>query len=359
MHKDAKKALGAAKQYTDEAIAESGGTKDYEKLTNKPGINGVELSGNKTAAQLSLASLVDGKVPAAQLPSYVDDVIEGYLHEGHFYEDDQYTTEITGEAGKIYVDLASSRSYRWSGSAFVRVDDVDLTNYVQKSQTAGLLKNDGTIDTDTFVKTSSTAGLLKNDGTVDTTAYAKQNEMSVTDGTGADADKTTIQLKSGTSATVLKSHQSISGKTDKVSGATSGNFAALDSNGNLTDSGHKHSDYLTQHQSISGKADKVANATNGNFAALDSNGNLTDSGHKHSDYLTQHQDISGKADKLTSSANGHLASFDADGNLADSGKATTNAVTQNSTALVESGAVYTAINTAIGNAVDNLLAASY
>ena len=37
----------------------------------------------------------------------------------------------------------------------------------------------------------------------------------------------------------------VSGKADKVSSPTSGNFAALDSNGNLTDSGHKHSDYLT------------------------------------------------------------------------------------------------------------------
>lgn len=35
-------------------------------------------------------------------------------------------------------------------------------------------------------------------------------------------------------------------KTDKVSDATSGNFAALDGNGNLEDSGHKHSDYLTE-----------------------------------------------------------------------------------------------------------------
>lgn len=34
-------------------------------------------------------------------------------------------------------------------------------------------------------------------------------------------------------------------KVDKVSGATSGNFAALDSNGSLTDSGHKHGDYIT------------------------------------------------------------------------------------------------------------------
>lgn len=42
-----------------------------------------------------------------------------------------------------------------------------------------------------------------------------------------------------------------------------------------------------------------------------------------------------------------------------SAKNSTNAVTQNSTDLVESGAVYTAINTAIGNAVDNLLATSF
>lgn len=35
---------------------------------------------------------------------------------------------------------------------------------------------------------------------------------------------------------------------------------------------------------ITGKADKVTGAVNGNFAALDSNGNLVDSGHKHTDY---------------------------------------------------------------------------
>ena len=45
------------------------------------------------------------------------------------------------------------------------------------------------------------------------------------------------------------------------------------------------------------KADKVTSATSGNFASLDANGNLADSGHKHDDYLTSHQDISGKQDK--------------------------------------------------------------
>lgn len=42
-------------------------------------------------------------------------------------------------------------------------------------------------------------------------------------------------------------------KADKVSQATSGNFASLDGNGNLADSGHKHSDYASSTQG--GKAD--------------------------------------------------------------------------------------------------------
>ena len=82
---------------------------------------------------------------------------------------------------------------------------------------------------------------------------------------------------------------------------------------------HTHSQYLTSHQDISGKADKVSNPTNGNFAGLDSNGNIADSGHKHSDYITSHQDISGKADKVSNSTNDDLASLDANGNLKDSG----------------------------------------
>ena len=40
---------------------------------------------------------------------------------------------------------------------------------------------------------------------------AAKAEMSVTEGTGGNADKTTIQLKAGVAATVLKSHQSLEG----------------------------------------------------------------------------------------------------------------------------------------------------
>lgn len=62
-----------------------------------------------------------GKVPAAQLPSYVDDVIESYLSGSKFYEEAACTTEISGESGKIYVDMTSNKTYRWSGTAFVEI----------------------------------------------------------------------------------------------------------------------------------------------------------------------------------------------------------------------------------------------
>ena len=68
------------------------------------------------------ADLDNGKVPSSQLPSYVDDVIEGYYNttDNKFYEDDQYTTEIQGERGKIYVSLDTNKSYRWS-TVFIEI----------------------------------------------------------------------------------------------------------------------------------------------------------------------------------------------------------------------------------------------
>ena len=65
----------------------------------------------------------NGKVPESQLPSYVDDVVEGYLNEGVFYEEEGHSTQITAESGKIYVDLTSgvNKTYRWSGSAYVEI----------------------------------------------------------------------------------------------------------------------------------------------------------------------------------------------------------------------------------------------
>lgn len=180
-----------------------------------------------------------------------------------------------------------------------------------------------------------------------------------------------------------------SGKADKVANATSGNFAGLDANGNLTDSGVKAADFKTKQtakadptasgngvefidsitqdangeitatkktvQNASGsqaglmsandftklgdlptkaeldtelgaKADKVASPTAGNFAGLDANGNLTDSGSKASDFDaagaadTAEQNAKDYADGLIDNLGGSAsqAAADANGNIAAS-----------------------------------------
>jgi len=53
-----------------------------------------------------------GKVPSANLPSFVDDVLEVANYAA---------LPATGETGKIYVTLDNSRTYRWGGSAYVQI----------------------------------------------------------------------------------------------------------------------------------------------------------------------------------------------------------------------------------------------
>ena len=78
----------------------SGGGSDYVRVDSKGQPNGV-------------ASLDDnGQVPAAQLPSYVDDVLE-FTNLAAFPE--------TGEDGKIYVAEDTNLTYRWSGTQYVEI----------------------------------------------------------------------------------------------------------------------------------------------------------------------------------------------------------------------------------------------
>ena len=74
-------------------------------------------------------------------------------------------------------------------------------------------------------------------------------------------------------------------KPDRVASPVDGNFVAFDgTTGAQKDSGKKAADFAAANHTHAGKADKVSGATSGNFAGLDGNGNLTDSGKKASDF---------------------------------------------------------------------------
>ena len=71
------------------------------------------IPASQKGAASGVASLDEnGQVPSAQLPSYVDGVLE---------VDNYEALPDTGESGKIYVTKDTNKSYRWSGSAYVEI----------------------------------------------------------------------------------------------------------------------------------------------------------------------------------------------------------------------------------------------
>ena len=78
-------------------------------------------------------TLTDGKIPADFLPSYVDDVVDAYYDAdtGIMYEDAEHTKPLTGEKGKIYLDVSQEPAvaYRWSGSEYFGIASAKIPRF--------------------------------------------------------------------------------------------------------------------------------------------------------------------------------------------------------------------------------------
>lgn len=97
-----------------------------------PDISATYVPQTSVGAANGVASLDgDGKVPAAQLPSYVDDVVDAYIVSGAtafsagWLSATSGGSALTPETGKIYVVLSAgeylNKTYRWSGSTYVEI----------------------------------------------------------------------------------------------------------------------------------------------------------------------------------------------------------------------------------------------
>lgn len=84
-----------------------------EKADKATTVAGYGITDAATKTEIAAkADLVGGKIPAAQLPSYVDDVLE---------YDTMSAFPAAGESGKIYVAKDTSLVYRWSGTQYVEI----------------------------------------------------------------------------------------------------------------------------------------------------------------------------------------------------------------------------------------------
>lgn len=194
----------------------------------------------------------NGHVPISQIPGTVDEIVEGYLSDGKFYTtkngDDTYSDEVTGASGKIYTDLITNNTFRWSGTQFTEISkslalgETDSTAYagdkgkattdslnthladkdnphgVTKAQ-VGLGNVDNTSDANKPISTKTQAALDLKANTSDmTTALASKADQTALDET----NKTLSNVKAD--VTRLYAGSNYYYAVGRVAGATSGTF---------------------------------------------------------------------------------------------------------------------------------------
>lgn len=115
--------------YDSKGLVTSGGSLIASDI---PDISATYVAVSTKGQANGVASLgADGKVPSAQLPSFVDDVVDSYIVSGATPLSSGWLsltnggTALTPETGKIYVIVEAgayqNKTYRWSGSTYVEI----------------------------------------------------------------------------------------------------------------------------------------------------------------------------------------------------------------------------------------------
>ena len=133
-----------------------------------------------------------GQVPSAQLPSFVDDILE-YANLASF--------PTTGETGKIYVETTGNTTYRWSGTAYVKITSGEVSSVAGKTGVVTLTKADvGLADVDNTADASknvATASKLTTARTINGISFNGSANILI-------ADATKLPLAGGTLTGALK-----------------------------------------------------------------------------------------------------------------------------------------------------------
>lgn len=230
--------------------SDSGHTHDYIPNAQKGVANGVATLDE------------NGQVPATQLPSYVDDVVEvanyDALHE-------------TGETGKIYVTLDDNLTYRWGGTAYVEISKSLAIGTTGSTAAAGNHRHDNaTTEADGFMsaamveklngiesganayvlpEASATQlggikvgkNLTMTNGVLDATDTIYEDATTSTSGLMSGADKTKLDgIADGATKVIVDTELSNSSVNAIQNKAVK---AALD---NKSDVGHTHDEYVNQ-----------------------------------------------------------------------------------------------------------------
>lgn len=157
------------------------GSSDYNNLTNKPQINSVELSGNKTLAELGIQAAGNYALKS-DIPTKVSEL----QNDSQFVTETALTDGLSPKADKTYVDeqLATKQPV---GDYALKSEIPDVSGFATKEEvTTGLNSKQDTLVSGTNIKTINSQSLVGS-GNIDTqdipTLYvSRYKNVSDTDG---------------------------------------------------------------------------------------------------------------------------------------------------------------------------------
>lgn len=167
------------------------------------------------------ASAITGTIAAANLPSYVDDVLE-YNGTANF--------PATGETGKIYTDTSTNKIYRWGGSSYVVISDTIALGETSATAYRG---DRGKIAYDHSQKTSgnphnvtkSDVGLGSVENKSSATIRGELTKANVTTALGYTPPTTNTTYSAGTGISLSGTTFSNSGVRSVATGGTNGTIS--------------------------------------------------------------------------------------------------------------------------------------
>ena len=261
---------------------------NYEDLSNKPSLfsgNYNDLS-NKPSIPSKISDLTDDSdfIEKSETSGLIKNdgsidensyALANHNHSGVYADasHDHTVSDITD-----FPTIPSKVSDLDNDSGFL-TEHQSLSDYIQKSQTAGLVKNDGSIDTSNYLTNHQSLKTINNEsivGTGNITINAGTNVDIVTNANGWNNNLSDSKVPS---EKLVKN--SLDNKVDKETGKGlfSGNYNDLSNKPTIpskTSDLTNDSNFLTSHQDITGKLDIAQTSYKGKNVVVDSTtGNIT------------------------------------------------------------------------------------
>ena len=264
------------KAYVESVVSSEGHYKGVQSVTTINSWTAANLhNGDRVITSSDPAGSGTGTLTLGNLP-----VVDGQ-EVIFFVSDDQSTKIWQSSEGNYKIKQSAVSDPTASGTTITAIDTISQNANGEISATKKTIRSATTSQTGVVQLAGSIGATVSSENNKAASEKAVRDAINALDSNKTSSDGTNVQVKvtlaDGKVSAVNITTDNTENKNNKVSAWSA-----------TTTDTHYPSEKLVK-TSLDGKADKVSSATAGNFAGLDANGNLTDSGSKASDFATSAQ----------------------------------------------------------------------